>query len=202
MKQICMALVIGPVTASFLISNGAVSQDAADAPVAPSEVEASAAAASENPLDALQWMIGTWVDDSGDSKVVTECSLTKNDRFLKRSFSVLIDNDVTLEGDQFVGWDPIEGRIRSWTFDSEGGIGKGRWYRDGDRWLVKTSFVLATGERASATNVITYIDDNTLTWRSIGREVGGELLPNIPEVTVVRQQDTEHSSDQSAREKS
>ena len=201
MKQICMALVIGPVTASFLISNGAVSQDAADAPVAPSEVEASAAAASENPLDALQWMIGTWVDDSGDSKVVTECSLTKNDRFLKRSFSVLIDNDVTLEGDQFVGWDPIERRIRSWTFDSEGGIGEGRWYQDGNRWLVKTSFTLVTGEKASATNVITYIDENTLTWQSIGREVAGELMPSIPEVTVVRQKEEQADSEKPAKEK-
>lgn len=202
MKRIKLAFLIGPVTAFLLMANGAVSQDATDLSVASSEVKAVDAAAPENPLAALQWMIGTWVDDNNDGKVVTSCSWANNNKFLKRSFRVVVDDETTLTGDQFVGWDPIEQRLRSWTFDSEGGVGEGRWYRDGNRWLVKTSFILATGERASATNVITYIDDNTLTWRSIGREVGGELMPNIPEVTVVRQQDTEHSSDQSAREKS
>lgn len=146
---------------------------------------------STSPLDDLAWMVGTWIDEGEESKVVTECSWAQNGRFLKRSFSVLIDNEVTLHGDQFIGWDPIEGRLRSWTFDSEGGIGEGRWYQDGNRWLVKTTFRLATGETASATNVITYIDDDTITWQSIGREIAGELMPSIPEVTVVRQQDVE-----------
>jgi hypothetical protein len=154
------------------------------------------------PLEDLAWMVGTWIDEGEDSKVVTECSWAQNGRFLKRSFSVLIDDEVTLHGDQFIGWDPIEGRIRSWTFDSEGGIGEGRWYQDDNRWLVKTTFRLATGEMASATNIITYIDDDTATWQSIGREIAGELLPSIPEVNVVRQQDAEHATDQTAKEKS
>ena len=85
-------------------------------------------------------------------------------------------------------------QIRSWTFDSEGGFGSGRWIRDGDRWLVKTSFVLAGGELASAINVITYVDQDTLRWQSTNREIAGELQPNIPEVTVVRQQSEETES--------
>ena len=93
-----------------------------------------------------------------DSTITTNCSWTKNRKFLKRSFKVKIDEEVTLEGDQFVGWDPIAGQIRSWTFDSEGGIGEGRWIQDGNRWLVKASFVLADGARASALNVYTYVD--------------------------------------------
>jgi hypothetical protein len=164
--------------------------------------ETTEAPESVSPLNELAWMEGTWIDEGEESKIVTECSWAQNGHFLKRSFSVLIDDEVTLHGDQFIGWDPIEGRIRSWTFDSEGGIGEGRWYQDGDRWLVKTTFRLASGEMASATNVITYIDDDTLTWQSIGREIAGELLPSIPEVTVVRQQDSDTATDQSAEEKS
>jgi hypothetical protein len=109
-------------------------------------------------------------------------------------------DDVTLEGTQVVGWDPIESQIRSWTFDSEGGFGQGRWIQDGNRWLVKTSYVLASGERASALNVFTYVDQNTFRWQSIGREIGGELQPNIPEVTVVRQQVEENESQQAEQE--
>lgn len=140
-----------------------------------------------SPLQALSWMVGTWVDAGEDATIVTTCSWTKSRKFLKRSFKVKIDEEVTLEGDQFVGWDPLAGQIRSWTFDSEGGIGEGLWIQDGNRWLVKASFVLADGARASSLNVYTYVDANTFRWQSTNREIAGELQPSIPEVTVVRQ---------------
>jgi hypothetical protein len=140
-----------------------------------------------SPLEELGWLVGEWVDEGENSKITTTCSWKMNQKFLARSLRVTIDDQTTLTGNQVIGWDPIAGQIRSWTFDSEGGIGKGRWIRDGNRWLVKKSFVLASGKRASAINVITYVDQDTLRWQSTNREVGGELLPNIPEVTVVRQ---------------
>ena len=139
------------------------------------------------PLDELAWMVGRWVDKDGDSTITTTCSWTTNRKFLKRSFKIKAGRQVTLDGTQFVGWDPIASQIRSWTFDSEGGFGEGRWIRDGSRWLVKTSFVLPDGRRASALNVITYVDPNTLRWQSTNREIGGDMQPNIPEVTVVRE---------------
>jgi hypothetical protein len=180
------------ISALLAISVG-VAQD--DAPVqrtvaepTQQQVETAADDARQaSPLDELEWMIGQWVDEGEDSKITTACSWTKNRKFLARSFSVAIEGQVSLEGTQVIGWDPIARRIRSWTFDSEGGFGEGRWTRDGDRWLVKASFVLASGERASALNVITYVDQDAFRWQSISREVDGELLPNIPEVTVVRQ---------------
>lgn len=150
-----------------------------------SQVEATDA----SPLHDLEWMVGTWVDQGENATITTVCSWVHNGKFLSRSFKVTTTYEVTLEGTQMIGWDPLEGRIRSWTFDSEGGRGEGRWYRDGDRWLVKTAFVLATGERASAINVITRIDDDTIGWQSTNREIAGELQPNIPEVKVVRKRD-------------
>ena len=109
---------------------------------------------------------------------------------------------VTLERDQFVGWDPIAGQIRSWTFDSDGGFGEGLWIQDGNQWLVKASFVLADGSRASALNVYTFVDNDTIRWQSTNREIAGELQPNIPEVTVVRQKDEASDSPQSEKEES
>jgi len=192
----------------LLVTSIGVAQDKAavkDTAAAQPEAAAAAKAApadapQTSPLEDLDWMVGTWVDEGEGSKVTTTCSWTNNRKFLKRSFSVTIDGHLSLEGDQFVGWDPIEGRIRSWTFDSEGGFGEGRWLRDGNRWLVKTSYVLADGERASALNVYTYVDRDTLKWQSTNREVGGELLPNVPEVTVVRQKSEEAKSEQGAKE--
>jgi hypothetical protein len=174
------------------ISMGVAQDDAAVEGTAAEQPEVAGAAATvdtpqASPLSKLGWMIGQWIDEGDNSKITTACSWTENGKFLKRSFRVTIDGKLSLKGTQLVGWDPIEKRIRSWTFDSEGGFGEGRWIKDGNQWLVKTSYVLASGERASAVNVFRYVDENTLRWQSTAREVGGELLPNIPEVTVVRQ---------------
>ncbi len=162
--------------------------------------EATADAPQASPLEELDWMVGQWVDQGEDSTITTTCSWALNRKFLTRSFSVEIEGHLSLEGTQFVGWDPIAKEIRSWTFDSEGGVGQGRWIRDGDRWLVKMSFVLAGGERASAVNVITYVDEDTLRWQSISREIDGELQPSIPEVTVVRQKADEPKPEQAEKE--
>jgi hypothetical protein len=52
--------------------------------------------------------------------------------------------------------------------------------------VVKFSQVLPDGRKASATNIYTLVDANTCTWKSIGRNVDGEFLPNIDEVKLVR----------------
>ena len=141
--------------------------------------------------------------DKGDvATITTDCSWKHKGKFLTRSFKIATNGEATMEGTQFIGWDPVQGGIRSWTFDSEGGFGSGRWIRDGNRWLVKTSFVLASGERASAINIITYVDQDTLRWQSTNREIAGELQPSIPEVTVVRQKSEENTSKQSVQEDS
>ena len=195
MKQIVMSVILVLLVMSMGMAQdkAAVEQTAAEPTAA--TAEATDDAPQTSPLEELDWMVGQWVDQGENSTITTTCSWALNRKFLTRSFSVKIEDQLSLEGTQFVGWDPIAKRIRSWTFDSEGGVGQGRWIRDGNRWLVKMSFVLASGERASAVNVITYVDQDTLRWQSIDREIAGELLPSIPEVTVVRQKAEEAKSE-------
>ena len=190
--SICWCLTFSCLAQTPASSPGRVDADKQESTVA---VQASA-------LDELAWMVGKWVDQGQNATITTVCSWTHNGKFLSRSFKIASSDEVTLEGTQVIGWDPIKGQIRSWTFDSEGGFGSGRWIRDGDRWLVKMSFVLASGERASAINVITYVDQNTLRWQSTNRESAGELQPNIPEVTVIRQKTEDTESGQREKEDS
>jgi hypothetical protein len=45
---------------------------------------------------------------------------------------------------------------------------------------------LPDGGTATSINILTYVDDDTLTWETTGREVDGEILPNVDPVTVKR----------------
>ena len=74
----------------------------------------------------------------------------------------------------------------SWVFDSDGGFAEGRWTNKNNHWYVTKVGTLADGRKSSSVNVINRIDDNQFKWQSINRTVGGELLPNIDEVVVVR----------------
>ena len=141
-----------------------------------------------SPLQDLAWLVGQWSDQGEEVTNVSKIQWAYDGAFMTRSFQVLVDGKPVLKGTQVVAWDPVQKRIRSWVFDSTGGFGQGIWLRDGNQWLIKKTFTLATGERASALNVITYVDENTFRFKSVNREIGGQLLPNIPETTVVRLQ--------------
>ncbi len=140
-------------------------------------------------LKPLEWMVGRWVDkdDDDNATIETDCNWTKNKNYLTRSYAVTIGDQIELSGMQVIGWDPSAKTIRSWTFDSDGGFAEATWEHKGDRWYIRNKGVLADGRKATMTNVIRKIDDNSFTWQTIERTAGGEILPNIDEVVIQRQ---------------
>ena len=137
-------------------------------------------------LKELEWMVGTWEDDTEGAKVATECSWAKNRNFLTRSFSISVEDRIELSGMQIIGWDGSANTIRSWTFDSDGGFAEATWTKKGDRWYIQNKGVLPDGRKATAVNVIKPVDADSFTWQTVERTAGGELLPNIDEIMIVR----------------
>lgn len=137
-------------------------------------------------LKELEWMVGDWEDNAEGVSIQTSCKWTANRSFLTRSYKVTRDDLVALEGTQVIGWDPTTKEIRSWLFDSDGGFGEGKWTRDGNNWTVKLTAVLPDGRSASCTQTIRKLDNDSFMTGMISREIGGEILPNLDEVKVVR----------------
>ena len=137
-------------------------------------------------LQDLAWLVGEWIDQSPEATIEANVTWTKNKTFLSYAFKASVPGTDDLEGTQVIGWDPAADTIRSWMFDSDGGFGEGTWSKKDDSWIVKFSQVLPDGRKASATNIYTLSDANTFTWKSIGRKLDGEFLPNIEEVKIVR----------------
>lgn len=142
-------------------------------------------------LKPLGWMIGSWHDDDPRPgvEIQTDCEWTKNRNFMTRSFAVAIGDQVSKSGMQIVGWDPTTKQIRSWLFDSEGGFGEGVWTHKGDQWFIQNTETLSDGGKATSLNIITQLDDNSIKWESVNRDIDGELQPNIDPVVVVRKPD-------------
>jgi len=138
-------------------------------------------------LKDLEWAIGEWADESqGGALVQSSCTWSENRNFIIRSFTTSVGGNVLISGTQWLGWDPIKKEIRSWRFDSNGGFGEGVWTRDGDKWTVKATSVLQSGEKVLETHIITVLDPNTVTWATKERSIDGKPLPDTPPVTIKR----------------
>lgn len=138
-------------------------------------------------LRGLEWAIGEWADE-GEKGEVSRVSFAwaENQNFIVSTFATTVKNIAVSGGTQWLGWDPEAKRIRSWTFDNDGGFGEAVWAKDGNKWVVKTITILRDGKRASSTNTITRIDADTVTWQSTGRTLDGKAEPDIKEVRMKR----------------
>lgn len=139
-------------------------------------------------LKALEWMIGEWVDQDDGMSIYTSAVWSKNKNFILRKFKVNLNDRIVLSGTQRVGWDPIRKQIKSWTFDTDGGVAEGYWSQHGNHWVVQKVGVLQDGTRATATNTYTLNenDRDSFLWKSENRMIGNVHEPDIEQVKVVR----------------
>src|ERR1700758_4036332 len=136
-------------------------------------------------LAALEWMVGTWQDKSGDQIVQAKINWAGDKNFLVRTIDVQ-GNQTTTDGWEIIAWDPVRQQIRSWIFDSNGGFGESTWVSDGEDWLIRASNVLPDGSRSTAENVLTRVNDNKFTWESQNRTLNGEPQPSLDKIEVQR----------------
>lgn len=148
-------------------------------------VEKPQAITAEHMQD-LAWMIGDWNDQSEDASIRTKAEWSLNRGFIARKFAVSGEGLRELAGIEYIGWDPIKNQIRSSYFDSDGGYGTGVWRHEGNRWIEEVSGVTPAGEVATATHILTPKDQNTFTWSTIHRRVGGSSMEDLPEIVIHR----------------
>lgn len=152
--------------------------------------EWSIATTGQANLEDISWLIGSWESTSGDAKARTTYEWADTSKkFIRATYKVEIkdkDKTIATSGTQIIGIDPALGSIKSWTFDSEGGVGEAVWTWDENRWMIHSSGTLSEGIDTSATNLMTKTGNDSFTWRSVQRSLDGEELADVPAVTVKR----------------
>jgi uncharacterized protein (TIGR02246 family) len=143
-------------------------------------------------LEDLAWLIGEWTGETekGESATATY-EWAEGQDFIVASFATTVDGTPVAGGTQWIGWDAVDKKIRSRSFYSQGGTGEKVWTRDGARWLLKTTAHTADGKTVSATNVLTKVNDDQLTWQTTNVTVDGESQPDLKPVTMKRVQEAQ-----------
>ncbi len=141
---------------------------------------------SELNLKDLAWLIGTWAVSGDDAKFEVTYDWLGNGNFIRGETTVLSDEGKPSGGTQIIGKDPLTGRIVSWSFNADGGLGYGEWAKEGAHWLIRTQGVTADGMPTSAVNILYDADNNVHSWQSVNRTVGDQILPRTKEVVIER----------------
>ncbi len=136
-------------------------------------------------LEPLAWLLGSWTS-AGGPDIDLHCRPAMGGTFLRRDFSIATDGGDRLEGVEVIAWDKAEKRIRSWVFDSSGGVGSASWSRGGESWSKKLSGSDGEGNPVYSVHTITKTGDGSYRWRAHSRESAGQLLPNADPVDLIR----------------
>jgi hypothetical protein len=137
----------------------------------------------------LEWLLGEWAgeEEKGESSRASY-RWAENRNFIVSNFATTLDGVPVVGGTQWIAWDAVDKRIRSFSFYSGGGIGEAVWTKNGDTWAIQVNAKTAAGKRVSATNVVNKVDADHATWRMTKLTVDGQPMPDPKPVKLKRVQ--------------
>jgi uncharacterized protein (TIGR02246 family) len=150
------------------------------------ELEELEFASNYENLKELEWLIGKWEDADDEVYVESEYRWDENKNFIRHTFKVDVIGKKEIEGERIIGWDPVNGTIRSWQFDSRGGFAEAEWYKEGDRWVIESANTLPDGRLASQIQVVTPEEQDSFIYEIPSRVVDGEIQRGLDSVQVIR----------------
>jgi ketosteroid isomerase-like protein len=146
---------------------------------------------SERDLEAL---VGSWQHQS-DAGTLTVNSVWKhNKRIIARDFEIKSKDGKIVTVSEMIGWDPATGTIRSWSFDSQGGLEQAAWNHDGLQWLIKANATLPDGSKATEQRSLSVESNGDLKTRTIEQQFGGRLMPGSDPIILKRQSSNQNST--------
>jgi uncharacterized protein (TIGR02246 family) len=130
-------------------------------------------------LMALDWLVGDWVDESPEGRTSISVRWSDDGNFLLGDYTVTVGGETVAASTQRIGWDPIEGCLRSWTFDSDGGYSEGEWLAGDEEWIVRSEATMPDGTSGSATMTVKLQDADHFVIESTDRVVAGAEEPDF-----------------------
>lgn len=128
-------------------------------------------------LSPLAWLVGEWAAKTDHAEIIVSTRWSDRGIYLLRDFVIRGKGRESLSGTERIGWDPIEGKIKSWTFDSQGGAGEGFWRQDGNRWIVDAVEVMPDGKKAETSVAYTPKSAFRFEWEVVTGKIAEESLP-------------------------
>jgi uncharacterized protein (TIGR02246 family) len=140
---------------------------------------------AEEMLQPLSFLVGDWVDESPEGRTAISYRWSEDGNYILGDYALSVGGQPESKSVQRIGWDPVEGVLRSWTFDSDGGFSHGEWTPIDNGWVAKTEATMPDASMASATVTLLVKDQDHFVVRSTDRIVAGGEEPDF-ELVIAR----------------
>lgn len=134
----------------------------------------------------LEWLIGDWTSAKDSKTVDFSFKWVADKKFIELSYTVRDQGSVARSGIQIIGRDPASGDVMSWSFDSTGGYGQGKWTLLKKGLVIESRGMLLDGAATASTSIVSRIDGDSVTWQSVNRRVAGQSLGDAEPVVLKR----------------
>jgi uncharacterized protein (TIGR02246 family) len=136
-------------------------------------------------LEDLAWLVGSWTFPSEGAEARMVVEWTDGKKFLLCRITRK-QGEETTTATQILAVHPAKGVIQSWTFESDGSLGEAVWSHGDKGWTAKVKSYTGDGEKATATTILTPVDENSFTFQSVDRTVDGEKAADVGPIKVTR----------------
>lgn len=137
-------------------------------------------------LEDLEWLVGTWATENAGITFQLTSRWTANKNYLEQSFKATRDGEEVSSGTTLIGWDAASRQLKSWTFTSDGGHSTGSWSPEANGWVIEAVGTTIDGTPTTAVNILTALDNNAFSWRSVNRSAGAFRVADTEEVILRR----------------
>lgn len=137
-------------------------------------------------LSDLDWLIGDWSAANEPKAVDLTFRRIGEKGFVALSYNVREKDNVVRSGMQIIGRDPGSGAVVSWSFDSDGGYGKGQWSAFKNGWIVESTGMMADGTPTASSDIVSKMGADSFSWQFVNRRVAGKSLGDSQPATVKR----------------
>lgn len=140
------------------------------------DVEGEQALPSEK-LKALEWMIGDWVVQSGESNTWISVLWSGDGPYIDLRALTESPDGPSTAATMRIGWNEKDETIVSWAFDAEGGFNQSTWTPVGSgQWLLRTEGITASGLSNSLTQQLSRSPSGEgFSWSKRDQVIGGQL---------------------------
>jgi uncharacterized protein (TIGR02246 family) len=131
-------------------------------------------------LAALQWLIGDWLIEVGDSRTWLAFQWSDDGPYLDARAVTEQAGREDIAATLRIGWDARRESFASWGFDAKGGFNFSEWSpAPDDAWLIHTRGITAEGELLQATQVLARDPGGAgFTWTKRDQVIGDEIQPD------------------------
>ena len=142
------------------------------------------ATSSYDYLRQMEWLVGEWTAQNNGVTVHMRAEWLPNKNFILCRYETKKASGPNIVDIQVIGWDPIQEKPRSWSFDNSGGYGQGFWLKAGTQWICDSQGVENDGSVTHSRNILNITSPTAFTWSSVHRSVNGMAVGDAPALEV------------------